>query len=124
MDDTSLKIGRVSRKIEKAVNHEFGEDVGVYLDNKTLDELANKWPDAYLGRIQEMGRIIASPDYASYCTARKVLFLIKEYLHDGQFRKVVMEIVDEGHLSMKLVYNLTDTKAKEIDHDGSIKKID
>lgn len=124
MEETSLKIGRVNRKIEKAVGHEFGKDVAVYLSNGALDELASKWPDVYLGRIEEMGRIISSPDYASYCAKRKTLFLIKEYLRNGEFRKVVMEIEDEGRLAMKMVYNLTESKAKEIAAENPIERVD
>ncbi|MCI1244351.1 MAG: hypothetical protein LKG11_00095 [Bacilli bacterium] len=124
MGSESLKIGRVSRKIEKAVGHEFGDDVGVYLSNEELDAFARKWPKTYLGRIEEMGRIIAKPDYAAYCVKKRVLFLIKEYLKEGAFRKVAMEIGDEGKLSMRLIYNLSDLKAKEIASETPISKVD
>ena len=123
METESLKIGRVSRKVEKAVGHEFGTDVSVYIPGEELDELARKWPDNYLGRVEEMGRIIAAPDYASYSAKRKTLFLIKEYLRNGEFRKVALEIMDEGKLSLHLIYALSGLKTKEIDSDSKISKV-
>jgi hypothetical protein len=45
-------------------------------------------------------------------------------MKDGSFRKVAMEIGDEGKLSMRLIYNLSDLKAKEIASETPISKID
>lgn len=124
MEEINLKIGRINRRIEKTIGHDFGPDVAVYLSNASLDELAAKWPSTYLGRIEEMGRILISPDYASYSAERKTLFLIKEYLRNGHFCKVVMEIEEQDTLSMKHLSNLTEDVRLKIDRESLIKRVD
>jgi len=123
MEEVALKIGRINRKIEKAIAHEFGPDVAVYLSNATLDEMAAKWPTTYLGRVEEMGRIIATPDYASYCAGSKRLYLIKEYLRAGRFCQVVMKIEEAEKLSLRNLSNLTESVCQKIDQESPIKRV-
>ena len=123
MEEVTLKIGRINRRIEKAIGHEFDTDVAVYLSNATLDEMADKWPTTYLGRVEEMGRIVASPDYASYSSEGKRLYLIKEYLRAGRFCQVVMEIEEKGPLFLRSLSNLTEAACQKIDQESPIKRV-
>lgn len=123
MEEVALKIGRINRKIEKALEYEFSSDVSVYLSNVTLDEMAAKWPTTYLGRVEEMGKIVASPDYASYSSIRKRLYLIKEYLRAGRFCQVVMEIEEEKKFFVRSLSTLTEVACQKIDQESPIKRI-
>ena len=123
MEEITLKIGRINRRIEKALGHEFGSDVSVYLTNATLDEMAAKWPTTYLSRVEEMGKIVASPDYASYSPTGKRLYLIKEYLRAGHFCQVVMEIEEEKKLFLRNLTNLTEATCQRINQESPIQRV-
>ena len=123
MEEITLKIGRINRRIEKALGHEFGSDVSVYLTNVTLDEMAAKWPTTYLSRVEEMGKIVASPDYVSYSPTGKRLYLIKEYLRAGRFCQVVMEIEEEKKLFLRNLTNLTEATCQRINQESPIQRV-
>jgi hypothetical protein len=86
--------------------------------------MAAKWPSVYLARLEEASKIIKTPDYASYVPEKKTLFLIKEYLRDGEFTKVALEIEKDKDWHLKLIYVLNALKAHEIDQAGGIKRIE
>jgi hypothetical protein len=123
MENESVKLGRINRYVEKAIEENFEGDVTIYMEEKDVDELARRAPDDYLRRLSEASRIIKNPDYVSYSKPRRTLFLIREYLNDGEFKKVVLEIVDEGKWKFHLMYALSALQAKELDASFGIKRI-
>jgi hypothetical protein len=124
MEHESVKLGRINRAIEKALGVDLGENVWIYMDQADLDKMASKWPSVYLARLEEASKIIKTPDYASYAPKKKTLFLIKEYLREGEFTKVALEIEQDKEWHLKLIYVLSALKAHEIDQEGGIKRID
>jgi hypothetical protein len=124
MENESVKLGRINRAVEKALGVDLGENVWIYMDEGDLDKMAAKWPSVYLARLEEASKIIKTPDYASYVPEKKTLFLIKEYLRDGEFTKVALEIEKDKDWHLKLIYVLNALKAHEIDQAGGIKRIE
>ena len=124
MDKEPVKLGRINRAVEKAIGKDLGGDVWIYMTAKDVDEMAAKWPSIYLSRLSEASRIIKRPDYASYCASKKTLFLIKEYLKEGEFTKVALEIENEGQWHLKLIYALSALKAKELNAEGPIERVE
>jgi len=95
MNEQPVRLGRISRNVEKAVGKDFGADIWVYVRNEELDHLARSWPTSYLTRLEESGRIIKNPDYVAYDEKKKILYFIKEYFHEGIFKKVVLSLQDD-----------------------------
>jgi hypothetical protein len=124
MDNEPVKLGRINRAVEKAIGVDLGEDVWIYMKAADVDEMAEKWPSAYLARLSEASRIIKKPDYAAYQQEKKTLFLIKEYLKEGEFTKVALEIEHEGQWHLKLIYALNALKAKEINTTSPLKRVE
>jgi len=124
MDSESVKLGRINRAVEKALGVDLGANVWIYMDEADLDKMAVKWPNVYLARLEEASRIIKTPDYAAYSATKKTLFLIKEYLRDGEFSKVALEIEKDKDWHLKVIYVLNALKTQEIDQDGGIRRIE
>ncbi|MFA6620613.1 MAG: hypothetical protein WCS90_05755 [Bacilli bacterium] len=124
MDKESVKLGRINRAVEKALGVDLGEDIWISMDAADLDKMAAKWPNVYLSRLEEASKIIKTPDYAAYSAAKKTLFLIKEYLRNGEFSKVVLEIEKDKGWHLKVISVLNALKTQEIDQDGGIKRIE
>lgn len=89
MDHESLKIGRLSRAVEKALPLSPSEgDVNIYMDKKSLNQLANEKPDGYLRRIEEISNIIKHPHYVRFDEANDNLLYMREYIINGSFVKI------------------------------------
>jgi hypothetical protein len=123
MEEEPLKLGRLSAHLEKTVGHDFGTNIFVFVSAEKLDEMAQKWPDSYLGKVEEISRIIRHPDYVAYAEKEATLFLIKEYIKDGLFRKVVVDIKAGNRLLYGDTKILTDALSTEISSKSLIKKI-
>jgi hypothetical protein len=124
MDNENVKLGRINRAVEKALEQDFGDDVWIYMAAKDVDAMAAKWPSVYLSRLSEAARIIKHPDYASYAPKKKTLYLIKEYFKEGEFSKVALEITNEAGWYLKIIYALNPLKIKEIDEEAPIKRVE
>ena len=112
------------REMVKATAKITSEVIEKNMTAKDVDEMAAKWPSIYLSRLSEASRIIKRPDYASYCASKKTLFLIKEYLKEGEFTKVALEIENDGQWHLKLIYALSALKAKELNAEGPIERVE
>jgi hypothetical protein len=123
MDQEPVKLGRIARAVEKSLGVDFGEDVWIYILAEDLDKMAAKWPSIYLARISEASRIIKKSDYVAYEEKSKTLYMIKEYFRDGEFTKVVLEVVNDGQWHLKAMYALNALKLKEIDQAAPTKRL-
>jgi hypothetical protein len=123
MDKEPVKLGRINRAVEKALNEDFGEEVWIYLLAEDLDKMASKWPTIYLSRISEAAKIIKSPDYAGYVEKKQTLYFIKEYLKDGRFQKVALSLVKEGQWHLKELFALNEEKSEEIAREGYLARV-
>ena len=67
----------------------------VFFASPVSSSLARSWPTSYLTRLEESGRIIKNPDYVAYDEKERILYFIKEYFHEGVFKKVVLSLQDD-----------------------------
>ena len=91
-------------------------NINVVVWNKTLDEFARRYPKDYLVKIAECKRILGNPLYATYDSKKEILYLVKEYIIGGVFKKVALaiDIKEERLIDFFL---LTPNKIKEIFHE-------
>jgi hypothetical protein len=122
--DGSLKLGRVSKRIEKAVGETFDADVSVYMGKDSLNEFARKYPESYLRKIEAMADLLKRPDYAAYDAEGKDLFLIKEYIREGSFRKVVMRLHRGERWEYASLGVLGDLEGRRIDASFGLKRVE
>ncbi len=64
MEMENLKIGRISRKIQRAIGKEYESYPSVYLPEKALRGLTDKYPDRYLKAIEMVKETVKEPDFA------------------------------------------------------------
>lgn len=91
-----LKLGRISRKVEKALGLSLVCDVNIYLPQPQLDQLAASRPHDYLKRLDEISGICRDPDYVRYDESNDTFIYLKEYIKDGVFLKVAVDLTHEG----------------------------
>lgn len=123
MEEEPVRLGRISRTIEKTLDKDFGDEIWIFILSRDLDSLANRWPKNYIARIEEAGRIIKKPDYVAYLEEGKTLYLIKEYFKEGVFKKVLLEIVFERQWHLKGIRLLEETMLKEIIGKSQLKRV-
>ena len=87
-----LKLGRISRKVEKALGLSLVCDVNIYLPQPQLDQLAASRPHDYLKRLDEISGICRDPDYVRYDESNDTFIYLKEYIKDGVFLKVAVDL--------------------------------
>lgn len=123
MNHEPVRLGRLSRAIENALGVPFEGDVFVYILAADVDEMAKEWPQVYLKRLEEASMIIRHCDYASYLKEKETLYLIREYLKDGIFTKVALELVHAGQWHLKGIFALNNEKTKELYFAAGIERI-
>ena len=123
MDKESIKLGKITPKVQKALGMEFGKGSEVYAGEAELSSLAKDHPDSYLKRVEESSKIIAHPDYALYDGEGKVLFLMRDYYHSGAFKKVVVQLKKEEAFHLSKIDVLSANLLKEIVSKGTPKRV-
>jgi hypothetical protein len=114
MEQEPVRLGRLSKALEKALGVDFGEDVFVYVSEEELRCLAKRWAESYLLKLEEAAKIIRCPLYAAYDGKNQRLYLLKEYVTSEGFKKAALEIVREGQWHLKRIFGLTPEKEKEL----------
>lgn len=90
MEHEPLKLGRISKKMETAMKADFGENIFLYIEEKTLSFFAEKWPQDYLKKVEEVSKIIKKSLYIALSDDEKTIYLIDEYIVKNGFQKVVL----------------------------------
>lgn len=115
MEHEPLRLGRISKKMENALKADFGDDIFLYIEEKTLSSFAEKWPSDYLKKVEEIGKIIKKALYIGLSDDEKTLYLIDEYITKTGFRKVVVEFVKQKEgWSLKEMSSLTEKSLEEL----------
>lgn len=112
MENESIRLGNIPKKVLALFN--LKGNINVTIENRTLDDIARRYPTDYLQKISECKRILGNPLYVTYDSKKKILYLVKEYILGPQFKKVTLSIDlnKEAHLIDFFV--LTPPKMKEI----------
>ena len=95
-EEKDIKIGRVNRGVERVLGLALASDVSVWMKEEDLNRLAKEKPDSYLKTIEGIQDILKVPDFVSYDDAEDCLFYVKEFFHNGRFRKVLVVVKHEG----------------------------
>ncbi len=114
MEEESIRLGNIPKKVIQMFH--LKGNINVVVWNKTLDEFARRYPKDYLVKIAECKRILGNPLYATYDSKKEILYLVKEYILGGIFKKVALaiDIKEERLIDFFL---LTPNKIKEIFHE-------
>lgn len=114
MEEESIRLGNIPKKVIQMFH--LKGNINVVVWNKTLDEFARCYPKDYLVKIAECKRILGNPLYATYDSKKEILYLVKEYILGGIFKKVALAIdIKEERLTD--FFLLTPNKIKEIFHE-------
>lgn len=114
MEEESIRLGNIPKKVIQMFH--LKGNINVVVWNKALDEFARRYPKDYLVKIAECKRILGNPLYATYDSKKEILYLVKEYILGGIFKKVALaiDIKEERLIDFFL---LTPNKIKEIFHE-------
>ena len=114
MEEESIRLGNIPKKVIQMFH--LKGNINVVVWNKTLDEFARRYPKDYLVKIAECKRILGNPLYATYDSKKEILYLVKEYILGGIFKKVALaiDIKEERLIDFFL---LTPNKIEEIFHE-------
>lgn len=114
MEEESIRLGNIPKKVIQMFR--LKGNINVVVWNKALDEFARRYPKDYLVKIAECKRILGNPLYATYDSKKEILYLVKEYILGGIFKKVALaiDIKEERLIDFFL---LTPNKIKEIFHE-------
>ncbi len=113
MEEEIAKLGYISKKTLKMLKIK-GERLPVYVLTKTLDRLANQYPNDYLVKIAEAKRIVSKPMYGYHAKEKEKLYLLKEYIRGPSFIKVAIEINLKKQAHMENLFVLNNKKSEEI----------
>lgn len=81
-----IRLGKISKRIEKSLSLSLTSEVGVYVDESFLDSLAKTYPDRYLEILENIGKeILKSPDFAAFNQKEEEFHLLKIYCKNGVF---------------------------------------
>ena len=89
MNNDPVRIGRISARVEKALGHDFGENIFCYITEAQLREFSTRWPEGYLKKVEEASRIMKEPQYVGIDEKSGLLYYVKEYLiGNSHFKRV------------------------------------
>ncbi len=89
---SSLKLGRVSKNVERALSTALAGDVFVYIKEENLNAFAVKYPSDYLRRMAVIKDIITHPHYAAYIKEEEKIYLFRTYYKNGVFKTFALTI--------------------------------
>ncbi|MCQ2742773.1 MAG: hypothetical protein MJ239_05715 [Bacilli bacterium] len=91
-----LRIGRVTKDVERGLNLSLTGDTKIYIEEKTLNDMAISFPAKYLRILEEIEAIIKEADWVSFFDDNETLLYIKEYIHNKRFEKFAVSIRYKG----------------------------
>lgn len=94
-NESSIKLGRVNKSIERAISTNFIGDVFVYIKEEQLNAFAVSYPSDYLRRVTLIKDIITHPHYAAYIEEEQTIYLFRTYYKNGVFKTFALAIKKE-----------------------------
>lgn len=95
MKESNLKLGRISRGVERSLGIALTSSVIVTMEEECLNGLAKDHPDAYLRVLSEIGAILRQPDFVGFDEENERFVYIRFYAKKTQFRLVAVEIIHQ-----------------------------
>lgn len=121
MEMEPLKIGRISRRIEKALGRLYEGDVYVRIAEETLRSLVAKYPTRYLAAIENAKETIKDPDFAAYGEGRIVL--ARAFLTGGKIRYLAITIKEDGGFWLERMGGLKDEETLRLQRDMGLRRV-
>ena len=94
-----IRIGRISRSIEKSLDISLTGSVLIYMDAESLDRLAEKRPTDYLAYIGEIASILKDPDFVGFEPEKERFVFVRSYFRPATWTFVYLTIVKRGRPS-------------------------
>ncbi|MCR5490908.1 MAG: hypothetical protein K6F32_02130 [Bacilli bacterium] len=91
-----IKVGRIPIAVERACKLRLASQVGIYMSDEKVSELATSRPDSYLKAIEEISSITHDPDYVGYIRDESTFVFLKAYKKKGVFMWIGVKVVHEG----------------------------
>ena len=95
-ENESIKLGRISRPMERALGISLPSDVNIYMKSEDIDALAAKRPDSYLKTIGEIAYICKQPDFVSFDEKENLFTFLRFYCKNGSFYAVYVTVNLQG----------------------------
>ncbi|GEM_PF-6353418 len=105
---TTVKLGKITKDIQRKLGVDFGDKDKVYILENELNAIANSDPDGYLNKIHEASIIIQKPDIVFYSKEKKVIHLVKLYFVNECFNIVGVSLNKQGQFYFAKMYVLND----------------
>lgn len=96
MDNEPIRVGRIARNAERALNLSLTGEVNIYMESKQVDAWAAKRPDSYLKQLEEIGHILKCPDYVSFDSSKERFAYAKTYVRSGVLSLVLVRVKKRG----------------------------
>lgn len=84
--EEDLKIGRITRNVEKALGLSLTSSVLVYADESFLDKLTRDHPERYLKIMEEVSSLLKKPDFVSFNEKKEEFVYLRVYCKEGNFK--------------------------------------
>ena len=94
-----IRIGRISRAVERGLRISLTGDVTVYLPSNEADTLAKAHPNTYLRLIEGITEIIRSPDFVHFDAEQRQMNFIRFYDKGMRFIAMTVRIKHRGRPS-------------------------
>ncbi|MCF0113042.1 MAG: hypothetical protein HUJ60_03605 [Bacilli bacterium] len=94
-----IRMGRISIGVERALHlHLTCGDVGVYLKESEANRFAERYPDRYLAKLEEIQVILKEPDFVKFEEKGddKYIHFLRFYLKKGQLFPCLVTTKTEG----------------------------
>lgn len=92
----SIKLGRISRSMERALGIALPNDVNIYMKTSDIDALAAKRPDSYLKAVAEIAFICKQPDFVCFDEKEQLFTFLRLYYKNGAFMWVYVQVNLQG----------------------------
>ena len=96
IENGPIKVGRVNIDVEKALGLVLTSDVSVYIGEEALNDLASRHPENYLSILEEMAKILKTPDFVASDAKQTHLAYLRFYCRGSEFRKAFLFLTYEG----------------------------
>ena len=91
-----IKVGRIPIAVERALNLRLASQVGIYMGEEKLSDLASARPNSYLKAIEEISLITTHPDFAGYVKDESRFYFLRAYNAKGKFVWVGVSVLHQG----------------------------
>lgn len=112
MENESLKLGRVSKNIERTLDVAIPGDVFVYIQGERLNSFAYAHPKDYLKRLEVVKDILSRPHFAAYEDEERIIYLFRTYYKNGVFSTYCLQIAYEDSLRFLDLFKTKDDEKR------------